>query len=387
MAEPQEAARARVIATAAGVLAAGLAAYLGYAALADARPPGCGAGGGCAAVLTSRWSRVLGVPIALPATLTYAALAAGVWLKPGPARTLGLAAAAAATLAAAAWFIGVQRLAVGQWCVYCMATHAAASVAAFAAIAVLTHRQPGVRPGRKPMAAGVAAGLAAVVLTAVAQTALPGREAGALRRTAATTAADTTPDGPPEADAAQGGPDATAFNGAVAYSTDSDPIVGDPAGRLVLAMLDYNCPHCRDAHDLMLSRGGLRILALPVPLNAACNPHVPDTLPDRFRDSCEVNAAALAGWRLAPERFAELDRRLFKQQERAPGSTRELPEATADASAWAEARLKRNIASFGNLKALDEADRLPVILEPGNDRVLVGRIFAEDLDWLLGEEP
>ena len=53
-----------------------LTAYLSWAALSGGAVQGCSAGGGCDAVLSSRWATLLGLPTSLWGLLGYAALAA-----------------------------------------------------------------------------------------------------------------------------------------------------------------------------------------------------------------------------------------------------------------------------------------------------------------------
>lgn len=58
-----------------------LTAYLTWTALAGATVQGCAVGGGCDIVLTSRWSKLLGLPTSLWGLLGYAALAGIAFLR------------------------------------------------------------------------------------------------------------------------------------------------------------------------------------------------------------------------------------------------------------------------------------------------------------------
>src|SRR5688500_7108299 len=86
---------------------------------------GCGAGHGCESVLASRWSRWLGVPVAAPALVVYAAILLASFRLRRPGRG-GWPLLAAATIAAgaAAWFVVLQVRAVEALCPYCLAVHA-----------------------------------------------------------------------------------------------------------------------------------------------------------------------------------------------------------------------------------------------------------------------
>lgn len=58
-----------------------LAGYLSWTALTSAAVQGCAEGGGCDAVLSSRWATLLGVPTAVWGLLTYLALAATAFIR------------------------------------------------------------------------------------------------------------------------------------------------------------------------------------------------------------------------------------------------------------------------------------------------------------------
>ena len=111
--------------------------YLAWAALGGERMPGCGPESGCDEVLSSRWARIFGIPVAWGALLVYGVLgwaASGVRPDSTVAVQRGVRAvawfAAVLTLGAAAWFVGLQVFVVGAVCVYCMSIHASGSVAA-----------------------------------------------------------------------------------------------------------------------------------------------------------------------------------------------------------------------------------------------------------------
>jgi uncharacterized membrane protein len=113
--------------------ALGVTGYLAVTALRSEEVAGCGAGTAfdCSFVLNSRWSKVLGLPVSLPAFGLYAVLVTALsFCRPGATRshlalawgtvTLGAIAAGFAAL----WFVGLQVFAVGHLCAYCIAAHA-----------------------------------------------------------------------------------------------------------------------------------------------------------------------------------------------------------------------------------------------------------------------
>lgn len=63
------------------VVGVGLTAYLSWTSFSGSGVAGCSAGGGCDAVLTSRWATLLGLPTAVWGLAAYAALAAIAFVK------------------------------------------------------------------------------------------------------------------------------------------------------------------------------------------------------------------------------------------------------------------------------------------------------------------
>src|SRR5205814_719349 len=119
-------------------LAAGatiLAAFLLWESSTEAAVPGCGAGSGCDAVLSSRWSRIGPLPIAalaLPIFLIMSILAH--WASSYDARKRAAAWKFLPTLAiiaagAAIWFLTLQFFLIRRVCIYCTITHALALTA------------------------------------------------------------------------------------------------------------------------------------------------------------------------------------------------------------------------------------------------------------------
>jgi uncharacterized membrane protein/thiol-disulfide isomerase/thioredoxin len=113
-------------------LAFGVASYLAWSALTKTPVAGCSVGShdGCDLVLTSSWSRWLGIPVAVIGLACYATLAAlsvllglrspqaNRWIS---TTFLMLSIAAAGV---SLWFVGVQVFALGSYCPYCLVTDA-----------------------------------------------------------------------------------------------------------------------------------------------------------------------------------------------------------------------------------------------------------------------
>ena len=111
-------------------LAFGLASYLAWHAVTQTGVAGCtvGSNEGCDLVLTSSWSKWLGIPVAFLGLVCYATLATlSIFLgvRSGLANrwistlfvTLSIAAAGVSL-----WFVGVQMIALGSYCPYCLVT-------------------------------------------------------------------------------------------------------------------------------------------------------------------------------------------------------------------------------------------------------------------------
>lgn len=110
----------------------GISAYLAWAALTMSPAFGCGGGEiiDCGHVLTSKWSKVLGIPVSIPAIGLYASLLAMLaFVRPdAPPNFLrlvwsGLTAGALMAGLTALWFIGLQVLVLEHLCPYCLAVH------------------------------------------------------------------------------------------------------------------------------------------------------------------------------------------------------------------------------------------------------------------------
>ena len=100
------------------------------------------------------------------------------------------------------------------------------------------------------------------------------------------------------------------------------PLAGSPTAKhIFVEMFDYSCPHCRKTHAAIKSAkeklsGELAVVALPVPLNAACNGTIKENNPN-FAESCEISKLAIAVWRVDPKKFTEFHNWMFSS-EKAP---------------------------------------------------------------------
>lgn len=112
--------------------ALGVTGYLAVTALRAGDVAGCGGGAlwDCGYALHSRWSKVLALPVSVPAFVLYAVILTSLSVcRPAAPRSRLRVAWAIITVGAlsaglaAVWFIGLQVFAVGHLCVYCIAAH------------------------------------------------------------------------------------------------------------------------------------------------------------------------------------------------------------------------------------------------------------------------
>lgn len=84
-------------------------------------PPTCGILKGCETVSSSSYSRLLGIPLAYLGTAYYAAgaLLGGYLLESVIVRKLALIYAVAGALMSA-WFLYIQGVIIGAFCIYCV---------------------------------------------------------------------------------------------------------------------------------------------------------------------------------------------------------------------------------------------------------------------------
>jgi uncharacterized membrane protein len=168
-------------------LAFGVAAYLAFTSVTGTSVAGCGVGAsnGCDVVLSSSWSKWLGVPVAVLGLACYASLASlSVLLglrKESANRWITTIFVMLAIVAAGAslWFIGVQVFKIGNYCKYCLVADTCGIVLGIIAAAAtvqcwLANRgapqprtlHPGLMALRTTMSAGPRAATPAVAVAA-----------------------------------------------------------------------------------------------------------------------------------------------------------------------------------------------------------------------------
>lgn len=354
--------------------------YLTWTTWSATEVAGCSGGEAvdCDYVLSSHWSKWLGIPVSLFGALTYLGILVTVVLfardeqstAPTLLLTCTLMAAGSAT-----WFVGLQIFLLESFCLYCMAVHLCSLTICGLTIFLLRsnvpvtdHQQmsmllgvnpyaatddqqesPSVSSCRPILASGVAAGGVLVLMLGqflfgqdpgLQYEELPTasseiEETATVATVSESTDAETTeqtPTDPPEVlkdgtddetdslfetendelmSSASPEPRMISFGGLQEpIDVTNVPILGSPdAEHVLLEMLDYTCPHCRNLHphvEASLERYGnqLAFVVFHVPLSKKCNPHVKR---DHWshRNACDYARLALSTWRLDRSKFAE----------------------------------------------------------------------------------
>lgn len=332
------------------LLAAGVAGYLAYQSWQGSAAVCTAEAFDCDTVLTSPWSRLLGLPVAALGAAVYLAIAVLVWPAASAGRgaaTNTLVALATAALGAGIWFTAVQWFGVQSFCPYCLVVHGCGLLVAGLVVAMVAlHREPGsprvtsashqgipalVAARREPsspwpLAASAGAGVAGLVVLIALQQLLPHSpqaleeiELSPISTISPPVDSQDQPDRPAETTT---GDDSTSAEGssekrlvsiaglAKPLDLSTVPVLGDPAApHVMVEMMDYTCSHCRQMYprlEAARERYGdqLAIALMPTPLHEDCNDHMPPGRKGRIY-SCDYAKLALAVWQLAPDEFEE----------------------------------------------------------------------------------
>ena len=164
-------------------LGLGLTSYLAYAAATQSEVAGCGGSGtfSCNHVLGSRWSKVLGVPVGLPAAATYVAMSIAACClafgSVGASATAGdapskssrwcwhtLLFGSTSAAIAAVWFVGLQAIVLHHYCPYCLAAHGCGIVLLIVVSSIMPRGMPRVTTTVLAAAIGVFGMIATQIL-------------------------------------------------------------------------------------------------------------------------------------------------------------------------------------------------------------------------------
>lgn len=342
------------------LLAASVAAYLLFHALAQTAPGGCGPGSACDRVLGSAWAYWLGMPVSAFALLAYGGLCVTSWRPPRARSTrrkafaaLAAIALAVAIIGAALWFVGLQVFLLKSICKFCLAAHVLGVFGAGVILVAVWRRGPTQAPAGDVDAAGrlrvagVVTGLLAVGALVGGQCAFP-KAVNVVR----------------------------VFDGRFEFDVREVPLLGSPeAPHVIVSLFDYTCHDCHELHKLLVQAQArypnrFAIAAFPCPLDAACNPLVRRT-PPAHRLACEYARLGLAVRRAQAAAYARYDEWFFSQAglpslDQAKAFARTLVgEAALEAAsrdAWVEHTLKMGLAMFRANHDMRGASRLPQLI-------------------------
>ncbi len=344
-------------------------AYLAWSSLTSSPVAGCGGGNvfDCSHVLHTRWSKVLSIPVSIPAMATHFTIVAMLLWRPASdqmrrTRMVLIGFASLAAAAAAIWFIGLQLFVIRHLCPYCLVAHTAGLIlaavflwnhpisarslswvgsGAVASLALLASLQLATEPPQTyeiieystspemndatsiPLNSIDGADLFAPPAAAQFQTSLQNvinqfNPETLLQLSTAIT--NPTRLLLMEVNASPSGPTRTVeILGGVKLATDAWPLVGKPDAELIFVeMFDYTCPHCRRTHASMKAAeqkygDRLAVISLPVPLDGKCNPTVRST-DASHGEACEIAKLAIAVWLVDHHQFTEFHNYLFESQ-------------------------------------------------------------------------
>jgi len=289
---------------------------------------GCGREGGCFQVMGGRWSEWFHLPVTLLAALLYAGLLV---LTLGPLRRWGgrdvaLTLTGVVLAGAALYFLTVLYAVERRHCPWCLGLHLTGlTVAGLLLVDALGTL------GRAALWRPTLIGAGALLLLGIGQVWGPQPQTWLLTGGSAVV--------PEMAATAPAVPQEVRFlDGQLVYHTDRVPMSGQPGARIILLeFFDYTCASCRTlAGDLKALQkkwpGTFGIIALPSPLNRACNPDLKPQVPDH-EGACELAKLSLAVWKAKPTAFAEYHDYLIALP--LPATQERLAEARRKAAALA----------------------------------------------------
>jgi uncharacterized membrane protein/protein-disulfide isomerase len=291
-----------------------LSGYLLMLSLTGDSAAGCGVDTGCGSVLTSQWSRWFGIPVAGLALPVYLALVSAlIVLKRGAGGPRVpkwfFEAVLGALVGGAAWFLYVQKVLIGAFCPWCLATHVSGIVAA--SLALKWIRRGVVSPMAFPALAGAVA--ASVGVLALGQSAGPSAASPSTGSVVRTPASNSVPAPAVPVEVKRSW---TLPISGTTISLNEVPLLGSPtATNLLLHLFDYTCKHCRAMHPVLMqvmdqSSNSFAVVSLPVPLDMECNPFLKRPIQEHL-GACAVAKVGLAVWKAAPNRFREFDDWIF----------------------------------------------------------------------------
>jgi uncharacterized membrane protein len=282
--------------------------------------PGCGAGSGCAALGSSRWSRCAGIPVAGLGAFTYltTAILCGSLLIGLGGETVrqGLLCIAMVLGGAAVWFGILQAVVVRRFCLYCNLVHTCGLI--FLALILVDLYRDKLSLPTLELRSSTAVALIALLLLVGVQIFWPQKtyalvvpsDGQSIESTASR--AETSP-----------GRGVMLLNGQIGLNSCDWPLLGSGnAEQLIGLFIDYTCPTCRTVHANVVEvvrrhPSRLGVLILPVPQHPACNERIKKVVPGHGY-ACQYARLAIALWQVRPDLYQQFDDYLFAEAEIPP---------------------------------------------------------------------
>ena len=313
-----------------------LAAYLAWHSVnKDAVLAGCGQGSGCEEVLQTKWSSWFGLPVSFGALAAYFAIFVLTFLiaPDRPKAWMALVFLVSLASLSGLWFVALQIFVIHEYCKYCTAIHSCGLLITFFVLRNLPLRKEEMPEKSKKKKVAPPSGVPAANFVYAGALALLG---------VAVLMFGQTRSGSVKTDeiSQTGGLMGSSFpvktvrmaKGAFPVNVGEFPTLGSiDAEHFVAHLFDYTCPACRKLHpDLVAAQQPnqqhVALTFIPMPLDAACNPGVPQTAYIHL-NGCTYAKLGLAVWRTKPEAYLSFDHFMF-QGEFPPG----VEQATAYAA-------------------------------------------------------
>jgi uncharacterized membrane protein/protein-disulfide isomerase len=191
------------------------------------------------------------------------------------------------------------------------------------------------------------------------------------------------------------------FGGKLTLDVYKHPIIGSPeAPHIIVEMVSYDCPHCREMHNVMheaLKRYGdqVAILVMVIPLERSCNKLVVSAKASH-PGACATARMALGVAALRPAAFPKFHDWLMADKEKPPESDRIVSKAyaTVDGTRLSElsssGQLTKQIEGYVNLlgslqkQSKNNSFGLPVQIL--GDKVMTGKVEKADEVFKAWEE-
>ncbi len=293
---------------------------------------------GCGAVLATKWSHWMGLPVSGAGMATYGlAVLSAISVLAAPSGAGWSVLFFSLTLGAGAgvWFTGLQFLRVEGMCPYCLATHAFGAAAWLLTISDALRQGIGM-PNRIWFLGTLPASIAiSILIGGQVQDRYEIRvelvdkwdmdEATVARvdsfeHQMEWPRSGTPADSPTPAATAE--PRATMreielVNGRLSMQLGEYPIIGDPnAPNIIGVISDYTCPACRRLHaDLAEAMvrfdNQFAVVLFPMALDSKCNERMSQTTYGH-RNACLLSKMGLALWNTDPDAFARFDHDVYE---------------------------------------------------------------------------